>query len=107
MASTWALCPSSWTTDPAYDISEEQRTALLRNGQWDCLLTTLDSVALQSPGVITAIIDETAGADQLWGRDVETINDLRGKRIPSPAAAWANISSTMPSPLPNSAPAPR
>lgn len=75
------IVPFFLDDNPAYDISEEQRTALLRNGQWDCLLTTLDSVALQSPGVITAIIDETAGADQLWGRDVETINDLRGKRI--------------------------
>ncbi|MFO7539397.1 MAG: ABC transporter substrate-binding protein, partial [Chloroflexota bacterium] len=75
------IVPFFLDDSPAYDISEEQRTALLRSGQWDCLLTTLDSVALQSPGVITAIIDETAGADQLWGRDVETINDLRGKRI--------------------------
>jgi hypothetical protein len=75
------IVPFFLEDSPAYDISEEQRTALLRAGQWDCLLTTLDSVALQSPGVITAIIDETAGADQLWGRDVETINDLRGKRI--------------------------
>ena len=75
------IVPFFLNDDPVYDISEEQRTALLRSGQWDCLLTTLDSVALQSPGVITAIIDETAGADQLWGRDVETINDLRGKRI--------------------------
>jgi len=64
-----------------YAISEEQRTALLNSGQWNCLLTTLDSVALKSPGVITAIVDESAGADQLWGRDVPTINDLKGKRI--------------------------
>ncbi|MBK8900876.1 MAG: ABC transporter substrate-binding protein [Anaerolineaceae bacterium] len=64
-----------------YDITEEQRTALLDSGQWNCLLTTLDSVALSSPGVITAIVDESAGADQLWGRDINTINDLAGKRI--------------------------
>jgi ABC-type nitrate/sulfonate/bicarbonate transport system substrate-binding protein len=64
-----------------YDVSEEQRTALLNTGQWDCLLTTLDSVALASPGIITAIVDESAGADQLWARDVPTINDLQGKRI--------------------------
>ncbi len=64
-----------------YDITEGQRTALLDSGQWNCLLTTLDSVALSSPGVITAIVDESAGADQLWGRDIETINDLQGKRI--------------------------
>jgi ABC-type amino acid transport substrate-binding protein len=64
-----------------YDITEEQRTALLESGQWNCLLTTLDSVALSSPGVITAIVDESAGADQLWGRGINTINDLAGKRI--------------------------
>ena len=65
----------------AYEITEEQRTALLNSGQWDCLLTTLDSVALSSPGQITAIVDESAGADQLWGRNVETINDIEGQRI--------------------------
>ena len=46
-----------------YTVTEDQRTALLDAGQWDCLLTTLDSVALSSPGVITAIVDESAGAD--------------------------------------------
>ena len=64
-----------------YTVTEDQRTALLDAGQWDCLLTTLDSVALSSPGVITAIVDESAGADQLWGRDIATINDLEDKRI--------------------------
>ncbi len=75
------IVPFFLDDDPAYDVSESQRTALLNSGQWDCLLTTLDSVALKSPGVITAIVDESAGADQLWARDVETINDLKGKRI--------------------------
>lgn len=64
-----------------YAVTEEQRTALLDSGQWNCLLTTLDSVALKAPGVITAIVDESAGADQLWGRDITTINELAGKRI--------------------------
>jgi ABC-type amino acid transport substrate-binding protein len=64
-----------------YDITEEQRTALLNSGNWDCLLTSLDSVALFSPGIITAIVDESAGADQLWARDADTLNDLQGKRI--------------------------
>jgi ABC-type amino acid transport substrate-binding protein len=75
------IVPFLLDDDPAYDVSEEQRTALLEVGQWNCLLTTLDSVALKSPGVITAIVDESAGADQLWGRDIETINELQGKRI--------------------------
>lgn len=75
------IVPFFLNDDPQYDVSEEQRTALLDAGKWNCLLTTLDSVALSSPGVITAIVDESAGADQLWGRDIETINELEGKRI--------------------------
>jgi ABC-type amino acid transport substrate-binding protein/outer membrane protein OmpA-like peptidoglycan-associated protein len=75
------IVPFLLDDNPDYDISEEQRTALLNSGQWDCLLTTLDSVALASPGMITAIVDESAGADQLWVRDVNTINDLKDKRI--------------------------
>lgn len=75
------IVPFFLNDDPAYDVSEEQRTALLDAGQWNCLLTTLDSVALKSPGVITAIVDESAGADQLWGRDIPTVNELEGKRI--------------------------
>jgi len=75
------IVPFFLDDDPAYDVSEEQRTALLGQGKWDCLLTTLDSVALTSPGVITAVVDESAGADQLWVRDLKTINDLKGKRI--------------------------
>lgn len=75
------IVPFNLDDDPAYEVSEEQRTALLNSGEWDCLLTTLDSVALSSPGVITAIVDESAGADQLWARDAETINELQGKRI--------------------------
>ncbi len=75
------IVPFFLDDNPAYDVSEEQRTALLNSGQWNCLLTTLDSVALKSPGVITAVVDESAGADQLWARDTDTINDLKGKRI--------------------------
>jgi ABC-type amino acid transport substrate-binding protein len=75
------IVPFFLDDDPAYDVSEEQRTALLKSGVWNCLLTTLDSVALTSPGVITAIVDESAGADQLWARDIPTINDVDGKRI--------------------------
>ncbi len=75
------IVPFFLDEDPAYDVSEEQRTALLNSGQWDCLLTTLDSVALSSAGVVTAIVDESAGADQLWGRDMNSLDELQGKRI--------------------------
>lgn len=75
------IVPFSLDDRSEYEVSEEQRTALLNSGQWNCLLTTLDSVSLSSAGVVTAIVDESAGADQLWARDVPTINDLRDKRI--------------------------
>jgi hypothetical protein len=75
------IVPFFLDEDPAYDVSEEQRTALLDAGIWNCLLTTLDSVALWSPGVVTAIVDESAGADQLWARDIGTINELEDQRI--------------------------
>jgi ABC-type nitrate/sulfonate/bicarbonate transport system substrate-binding protein len=67
----------------SYDISEDKRVAALAAGQWDCLLTTLDSVALHGEsGQITAIVDESAGADQLWARpNIATLNDLRGQKI--------------------------
>lgn len=75
------IVPFFLDENPAYDVSEEQRTALLDQGEWDCLLTTLDSVALTSPGVITAIVDESAGADQLWARNIRTLNELKDRRI--------------------------
>jgi ABC-type nitrate/sulfonate/bicarbonate transport system substrate-binding protein len=75
------IVPFLLDNDAAYDVSEEQRTALLSSGKWDCLLTTLDAVSLSSPGIVTAIVDESAGADQLWVHNVGSINDLKGKRI--------------------------
>ena len=76
------IVPFLLDDDPAYDISEEQRNALLASGQWDCLLTTLDAVALDAPGVITAIVDESAGADQLWARDIDTIKSCEESGSP-------------------------
>ncbi len=72
--------------DNSYNYDEAARTELLNTGKIDCLFTTLDSAALSGAGVITAVIDESAGADQLWARPtINTLNDLRGKRIVFPA----------------------
>src|SRR5690349_11960871 len=55
-----AIVPFLLDQQSAYDINEEQRVAALAAGQWDCLLTTLDSVALHGEsGQITAIVDES------------------------------------------------
>ncbi len=64
-----------------YTNSEADRAKMLQDGKIDCLITSLDSVAKLDHGVITGIVDESAGADQIWARDVATINDLKGKRI--------------------------
>ncbi|HEX5691495.1 MAG TPA: ABC transporter substrate-binding protein, partial [Roseiflexaceae bacterium] len=65
--------------------SEEERWTKLRSGEWDVLATTLDGMAKQSDpsiGAITAVIDESAGADKLVAKpEIPTINDLRGKTI--------------------------
>lgn len=64
-----------------YALSEDQTDALVDGGQWDCVLNTADSVASGSHGIITAIVDESAGGDGMWARDITTLNDLKGKRI--------------------------
>src|SRR5437867_3585337 len=65
--------------------SEEERWAKLKSGEWDVLATTLDGLAKQSDpaiGAITAVIDESAGADKLVAKpEIATINDLRGKQV--------------------------
>jgi ABC-type nitrate/sulfonate/bicarbonate transport system substrate-binding protein/outer membrane protein OmpA-like peptidoglycan-associated protein len=64
-----------------YVVTVKTRMATLQSGQTDCLLTTFDSIALDDPGIITAFINESAGGDQIWARDIATLNDLKGKRI--------------------------
>jgi ABC-type nitrate/sulfonate/bicarbonate transport system substrate-binding protein len=65
----------------AYSNNEADRAKMLQEGKLDCLLTTADAVTALDHGAITAIIDESAGADQIWARNINTINDLKGKRI--------------------------
>lgn len=69
----------------ANDWGEEERLAKLQSGEWDVLATTLDGFARRADpaiGAITAVIDESAGADKLVARPpIATLNDLAGKRI--------------------------
>ncbi len=75
------IVPFQLPNKPEYALTEEQSNSFVRDGQWDCVLNTVDSVATGGSGVITAIVDESAGGDGLWARNVATINDLKGKRI--------------------------
>lgn len=64
-----------------YVVTAKDRADAMQSGKIDCLLTTFDLFALEDPGVITAFINESAGADQVWARDLASLNDLKGKRI--------------------------
>jgi hypothetical protein len=67
------------------DLTEDQRWAKLKSGEYDVLASTLDGfarVAHPDIGAITAVIDESAGADKIVARpEIASINDLKGKQI--------------------------
>jgi ABC-type nitrate/sulfonate/bicarbonate transport system substrate-binding protein len=64
-----------------YFVTAQDRSNALKDGTLDCLLTTFDLMALEDPGVLTGLINESAGGDALWARDLKSINELKGKRI--------------------------
>lgn len=64
-----------------YVVTAQDRSTALKDGTLDCLLTTFDLMALEDPGIMTMFINESAGGDQMWARNMNSINDLRGKRI--------------------------
>jgi NitT/TauT family transport system substrate-binding protein len=67
------------------DVTEDQRWAKLKSGEYDVLAGTLDGFSRAADpeiGAITGLIDESAGADKIVGRpEITSVNDLRGKRI--------------------------
>ncbi|HEU5099175.1 MAG TPA: ABC transporter substrate-binding protein [Roseiflexaceae bacterium] len=67
------------------DVTEDQRWARLKSGEYDIMASTLDGfsrAAKPDVGVITGLIDESAGADKIVGRpEIGSINDLKGKKI--------------------------
>jgi NitT/TauT family transport system substrate-binding protein len=67
------------------DVTEDQRWAKLKSGEYDVLASTLDGFSRAADpeiGAITGLIDESAGADKIVGRpEITSINDLRGKKI--------------------------
>ncbi len=67
--------------DREYALSQQDIDTALKTGAWDCNPNTVDGVASTNNGVITAIVDESAGGDGIWARNLSTIYDLKGKRI--------------------------
>jgi ABC-type nitrate/sulfonate/bicarbonate transport system substrate-binding protein len=65
-------------------FTEDERSEALSNGEWDIMLTTLDKLALNpNIGVLTALVDESDGADKVVVNPsiINTLNDLHGARI--------------------------
>jgi outer membrane protein OmpA-like peptidoglycan-associated protein len=67
--------------DKEYEIPQEKADAYLKKGEWDCDLGTMDTVARTGYGVVTAIIDESAGGDGIYARGINSIYELKGKRL--------------------------
>ncbi len=65
----------------AYDLDEDTYTGRVKSGEWDCVLDRLDENAELNFGVITAITDESAGSNGIWGRNIETYYGLRNKEL--------------------------
>ncbi len=66
---------------PVYDLGEDTYIQKVIEGEWDCVLDRVDENAELNIGAITAIIDESAGANGIWGRDIASYEQLAGKRI--------------------------
>ncbi len=75
------IVPLQLTNKPEYALSAEQADTFIEQGQWDCLLDTADSASVTGYGVVTAIVDESAGGDGMYAKGIATLNDLKGKRI--------------------------
>ncbi len=67
--------------DKEYEISQADTDNYMKTGVWDCDLGTLDTVSRTDYGVVTAIIDESAGGDGIYARGMNSIYDLKGKRL--------------------------
>lgn len=65
----------------AYDLDEDTYTGKIKSGEWNCALDRLDENAELNFGVITAITDESAGSNGIWGRNIETYYGLRNKKL--------------------------
>ena len=65
----------------AYELEAEPYTGKVKSGEWDCALDRLDENAELNFGVITAITDESAGSNGIWGRNIETYYGLRNKKL--------------------------
>ena len=65
-----------------YSMSEETHVKLMQDGAWDCMVERVDEDAELNMGIITGIVDESAGRNGIWARgNLKSYEDLKGKRV--------------------------
>ena len=50
-----------------YSMSEETHVKLMQDGAWDCMVERVDEDAELNMGIITGIVDESAGRNGILG----------------------------------------
>ena len=66
-----------------YALNERTSMIAIVDGTHDCILEQIDELdaTYADFGVLTSVIDESAGADGIWARDMKSYLDLKGKKI--------------------------
>ena len=65
-----------------YSMDEETHVKLMQDGAWDCMVERVDEDAELNMGIITGIVDESAGRNGIWARgNLKSYEDLKGKRV--------------------------
>lgn len=83
--------PALNTTTNPYEIDEDRMRGFAQQGDWDCIIEEIDEDMIGNYGIVTALVDETIGSHAVWGRDMQTYNDLAGKRVAVEAKSSAHF----------------
>jgi outer membrane protein OmpA-like peptidoglycan-associated protein/ABC-type amino acid transport substrate-binding protein len=67
--------------DGEYGISEDDYALMMREGKFDCIFERIDENVELDFGHVTAVLDESAGGNGIWGRGIQSYYDLNGKTV--------------------------
>lgn len=67
--------------DGEYGLSEETYAQMMRESKFDCILERIDENVELDFGHVTAVLDESAGGNGIWGRGIQNYYDLNGKTV--------------------------
>lgn len=74
-----ALVPVGF--DDTYALSGEDYRGRTAANKWDCQLLSVEELSSNDAGVVTALLAEDTSDTAIWARKVNTIYDLRDKRM--------------------------